>query len=240
MAPKNGEMEKRTRRKLVKKHMPHRHASMQFPERLRYGDDAQDDVTGANGKHAHYMNQSIFSMIAAAGSKTNFHARFDDESSDSEGDNDNSKSTAGVAAHTTDILPQTPASKETQQTVGKAQEFGKQAEPGAHRHPRIFLPKLKLKTTKEKNYMSQSSSLPSARRDPPFDSPRQMTPRDAPVMSQMLAAQAELNPLTEKAEEQQTPNIPGEPVSAKGPGSLATRLMEIFGFAAPEEVISGS
>ncbi|KAK5258316.1 Sterol 3-beta-glucosyltransferase, partial [Exophiala xenobiotica] len=64
----------------------HRLPSSHIPSRLSLGADAQDDVTApSRGRNApaQYMNQSIFSMIAAAGSRTDFNARFD-ESSDSE------------------------------------------------------------------------------------------------------------------------------------------------------------
>lgn len=240
MAPRDGETERRPRRKLVKKKMPQRHASMHFPERLKYGDDAHDDVTAANGKPAQYMNQSIFSMIAAAGSKTNFHARFEDESSDSEGENDSPKLSAGDPTYGRDTPSEAPDGKEHQHSVGGVKNSGKQSELVARWHPRIPLPKLKLKTVKERNYMSQSSFLPSAHRDSSDEVPRQVTPRDAPVMSQMLAARAQLSPSIEKAEEQQPANVLEAPVSQKGTGSLASRLMDIFGFGAPEEVISGS
>lgn len=241
MAPNNGESEKKVRRKLVKKKMPQRHASMHFPESLKYGDDAQDDVTATNGRPAQYMNQSIFSMVTAAGSKTNFHARFDDGSSDSEGDTENDKTVADGTPAGIGLPAEVLASKDHGHAVGRTKEHGgKSTESSPRRHSRISLPKLKLKTLKERNYMSQSSYLPSAHHDSLSQSPKQVTPRDAPVMSQMLAAQAHFSPAVEKAVEEKTANLLDVPTSTKGPSSLATRLMEIFGFRSPEEVISGS
>ncbi|KAI4117926.1 MAG: hypothetical protein LQ345_001918 [Seirophora villosa] len=239
MAPHDGDTEKKARRKLVKKKMPHRHASMHFPERLKYGDDAHDDVTAANGKPAQHMNQSIFSMIAAAGSKTNFHARFDDGSSDSDGDNENSKAIADATPAGVGVPAEVLASKEHGHTTGRAiQDGGKRTESSPRRRSRTVLPKFKLKTVKERNYMSQSNYSPSAHHDSRPESPRQMTPRDAPVMSQMLAAQAQLSPSTERPVEKMTANLHDIPSTAKSPSSLATRLMEIFGFESAEEVIS--
>ncbi|KAL9019480.1 MAG: hypothetical protein Q9185_003272 [Variospora sp. 1 TL-2023] len=239
MAPNNGESEKKVRRKLVKKKMPQRHASMHFPERLKYGDDAQDDVTATNGRPAQYMNQSIFSMVTAAGSKTNFHARFDDGSSDSEGDTDNYKAIADGTPAGIGLPAEVLASKDHGHAVGRTKEQGgKSTESSPRRHSRISLPKLKLKTLKERNYMSQSSYLPSAHHDSLSQSPKQVTPRDAPVMGQMLAAQAHFSPPVEKVVEEKTANLLDVPTSTKGPSSLATRLMEIFGFRSPEEVIS--
>ncbi|KAL8956780.1 MAG: hypothetical protein Q9193_005787 [Seirophora villosa] len=239
MAPHDGDTEKKARRKLVKKKMPHRHASMHFPERLKYGDDAHDDVTAANGKPAQHMNQSIFSMIAAAGSKTNFHARFDDGSSDSDGDNENSTAIADATPAGVGVPAEVLASKEHGDTIGRAIiDAGKRTESSPRRRSRTVLPKFKLKTVKERNYMSQSSCPPSAHHHSRPESPRQMTPRDAPVMSQMLAAQAQLSPSTERPVEKMTANLHDIPTTAKGPSSLATRLMEIFGFESAEEVIS--
>src|SRR5205814_7893840 len=82
MAPED-ELKKRTGMKLSKKKKDARQ-SVDIPERFRDGDDAQDDVTAPRGYSAQYMNQSVFSMIAAAGSKVDFHSRFDGDSSESE------------------------------------------------------------------------------------------------------------------------------------------------------------
>lgn len=89
--------------------------------------------------------------------------------------------------------------------------------------------------------MSQSSYLPSSHRTSSLDVPKQITPRDAPVMSQMLAAQAhsQLSSSPRHSMEQERADIPGHPASSKSPSSLAARLMEIFGFQTPEDVLSG-
>lgn len=90
--------------------------------------------------------------------------------------------------------------------------------------------------------MSQSSHLPSSHRTSSLDVPKQITPRDAPVMSQMLAAQArsELTSSPRQSMEQEKANPPADLASSNSPGSLAARLMEIFGFQNPEDVLSGS
>lgn len=62
-----------------------------LPDRLKDNHDAQVDFTappggsGSREGHLQYMQQSIFGMIAAVGSRSDFHARFD-ESSDSDGE----------------------------------------------------------------------------------------------------------------------------------------------------------
>src|SRR5271155_510497 len=87
MASKDDDLQTKARRKLTKKNKnPRRMPSTHIPERLRGGEDEDEDVTAPNKAAptpAQYLNQSVFSMIAAAGSRTNFNARFD-ESSDSE------------------------------------------------------------------------------------------------------------------------------------------------------------
>ncbi|KAL8705531.1 MAG: hypothetical protein Q9201_001348 [Fulgogasparrea decipioides] len=238
MASLEGQSEKKARRKLVKKRKPQRHTSMHFPERLGYGDDVQDDVTAADGKPAQHANQSIFSMIAAAGSRTNFHARFEDDSSDSEGDDGLSKAAAGTKAQHVDAQSRGIRNTGHDSDVGRANEDGKQASSTGCKHHRIPLPRLHIRTSKERKYMSQSSHLPLTRHTSILESPQQVTPRDAPVMSQMLAAQAYLRPSAEYTEGQRGADVLDAPASPKGSGTLATRLMEIFGFDSPEEVIS--
>ncbi|KAL8834178.1 MAG: hypothetical protein Q9170_003879 [Blastenia crenularia] len=235
MAPTLRQSEERSRRKLVKKKFPQRPSSMHFPERLKFGDDAQEDVTAPSGK---YMNQSIFSMVAAAGSKTNFHARFEDESSDSEGDNDVSKASAGVAIHDADVLPEVPTGKIHETTLKRTEDGEKNIEPAARRHPRVPLPKLTLGHSKERNDMSHSSHLQLPHYASSLEKPKRVTPRDAPVMSQMLAAQAKLGPSTDDVEEHRITNLPDALASPRNTDTLAARLMEIFGFQVPEEVIS--
>lgn len=231
MAPIPGESEKRSRRKLVKKKIPQRQTSMHFPERLKFGDDVQDDVTATTGKPTQYMNQSIFSMVAAAGSKTNFHARFEDESSDSEGNDDTDKAPTHNAAVPVEQLGYKPLQRAARQAMDDEKHIDR-------RHPRITLPKLNLGSTKEVPYTSQSSYLPPDPHTSSLESLQQITPRDAPIMSQMLAAQADLSPRIEKVGEQHVSNPPDNPTNTKGQAKLATRLMQIFGLEAPEEVIS--
>lgn len=232
MAPVEGDLVKKTRRKLVKKRMPQRHTSMHFPERFQFGDDAQDDVTATAGKPTQYMNQSIFSMIAAAGSKTNFHARFEDESSDSEGNDDTNKAVTQNVAVPPEFLGQRPQEIVMRQATNDEKQIDR-------RHPMTNLPKLDLRTSKEPQHMSQSSSLPVGPNQSSLESLQQVTPRDAPIMSQMLAAQADLSPMIEGVGEQHVLNPPDVLANSKGPVTLATRLMQIFGLEVPEEVMSG-
>jgi hypothetical protein len=81
--PSETDLKKRVGRKLTKKRREGHEATMNIPERFRDGDDADDDITAMPGNNP-YMNQSVFGMIAAAGSQVDFNARFDAQSSDEE------------------------------------------------------------------------------------------------------------------------------------------------------------
>lgn len=237
MAPEQ-DAKRRTGRKLTKKRKPQRNPSVQYPDRLKVGDDVHDDVTAAKDQPAQQMNQSVFSMIAAAGSKVDFHSRFEDESSDSEEEDDPSTLPFRLEMQNADIISYGNVSEQKDKR-GTGQKPGKQPWQLREQTALKTLPKLNLQTIKEKNYMSDSSGMPPSE-PPPISSPTSITPRDAPVMSRMLEAQAQLGAFTEglnmaKVEE----DSPGTLESRNGPSNLVIRLKEIFGFDKPEEVISG-
>ena len=205
-----------------------RTSSVQYPERLKEGDDVNEDVTAPKGQSGQYMNQSVFSMIAAAGSKVDFHARFEGESSDSEDDGQASSKPPNVEEQ----LERRKDDTATRSKSKRKQE--KSVEGRGFRR----LPKLNLKTIKEKNYMSQSVWLPSKNVPSDVESPKGVTPRDAPVMGKMLEAQATLSPTTQLSDTENP--LAEDDKDVDSPTSLRTRLMEIFGFESPEEVISGT
>ena len=236
--PSEEQGKRRIGRKLTKKKLPQRDSSVQFPDRLQGGEDIHEDVAAPNTRAGQSMNQSVFSMIAAAGSKTDFHARFDeDESSDSGGERDGlNRPPVG----TQNAVAESRTGVEDPQVVTplQANSGRKRSILSGHKFTRA-LPRMHLRTQKEKDYMSQSTRLPSL--DTPvtgnstIESP---TPRDAPVMSRMLEAQAQLSastlgveiPLNEELSPVEESNVPT---------SLALRLKTIFGYRNPEEVISG-
>lgn len=241
MAPDH-DLHKMLGRKLTKKRKPLRASSVQYPARLREGEDAQEDVTATKGEPAQHLNQSVFSMIAAAGSKVDFNARFQDEES-SDSDDENQASANSGDGEVQSHHPRTQTQLDTKcedshlrRDPTKLQ--GQSAEPRGLRS----LPKLDLRTIKEKKYMSQSLRLPSSEVLSQHDSPTGVTPRDAPVMSMMLEAKAELTPSTPLLDIKNTGLIGGnqDVLGKEAPSSLGTRLMEIFGFERPEEVVSGN
>lgn len=233
MAPEQDK--KRTGRKLVKKRKMQRATSLQYPERLQFrkGEDVLEDVTASKGQSPQHLNQSVFSMIAAAGSKVDFHARFEEGSSDS----DEGEDLSGLNRNGAKDSSQEYAGTESDRVTVSRLVGQQHGELSAERAGRS-LPKLNLQTIKENNHKPQSSRLQPDEPVSSVSSPSSMTPRDAPVMSMMIQAQAQLVSSSTKA----YPQI--EDLSTSGgranPSSLAIRLKEIFGFEEPEEVISGT
>lgn len=240
MAPDQG-YSRRAPRKLTKKRKPVRASSVQYPERLRVGEDAQEDVTATHGKSAQYMNQSVFSMIAAAGSRVDFNARFDEESSESEDEAAIPRSEGLGHSPKSTTIPSRKAHESRGETIQKAHREKGQDKPHERQMSRV-LPQLNLRTIQERNYMSQSIILPSPKDASSTEaSPKNFTPRDAPVMSKMLEAQAQLSPSVEVSEDQQQDVIQDVTYGlANRPTALVLRLKEIFGFDNTEEVKSGA
>lgn len=229
MAPEQ-KKKKRVGTKLTKKRKPQRHASVQYPERLKEGEDVHEDVTAPKGKTSQNMNQSVFSMIAAAGSKVDFHARFEDESSDGE-----DVESSSVVLESQNQASEPSDESSMRQTV--CQRYEHRSDYGTRRH----LPKFNLRTIREKNYMAQSSQAEPAERTSPIPSSANITPRDAPVMSMMLEAQAQLgSSIADLATQEESKKISEQHGSRAGLSNLVIRLKEIFGFEKPEEVISGT
>lgn len=231
------ESKRRTSRKLIKKRKPQRHTSVQFPERLKLkeGEDIYEDVTSGKGNPSQHMNQSVFSMIAAAGSRVDFHARFENESSDSEEDKPSS-SLPDVSSQGTGV-PLEGDIDTPPQLLEKSEKVEIQRGRKTASRATRALPELSLKTIEEQKYLARSGRLPSSTLLSPISSATNVTPRDAPVMSMMLEAQAQLDPslshsCTQKGELDSSKQLETH-------SSLVIRLMEIFGFEKPEEVISG-
>ena len=209
----------------------------EIPTRLRLGDDAQDDVTAPTrgGQNpAQCMNQSIFSMIAAAGSRTDFNTRFDD-SSDSDEDvlqeQGQEKSTHSKSAMP---APQQPKHAEDLNNKISKSDSKKQRRLADNRLVQSFT-RLSSRSRKERRQSTHESSSPSS------DSSSKTNPRDAPVMSRLLTAEAEFQAANDEPDKFST----SSEVSRRrdrGDSSpatlLALRLMDIFGFQGPEKVVA--
>jgi sterol 3beta-glucosyltransferase len=194
--------------------------SIDFPERLNFGDDAHEDVTApAESKKQQYMHQSIFSMITAASSKIDFNARFDDESSDS----DEGEATAEPSELTS------TAAKVRRKVKGKLVKA---------------LPTIGNRSTKDQKVPHRRQpSVPETSEGRDSSKPLARVPttasaKDAPVMSRMVEAteRYKKDELLLKEDQQVTENT--RP-SNTAQTSLSQRLMEIFGLSEPEEVQAG-
>ena len=218
--------------KLSKSRNDRRASTFDIPERFKDGADCQDDVTAARGTNAQNMNQSVFSMIAAASSKTDFHARFDDSSESDE---------------------------EAEPEASQPSEFGHDPlaalERPSRRRTKLHIPNL-LKSLPILHSRSTSRPSPSIDGDSRIDSrsPRlegkravsaSSRYRQAPVMSRMLQAQAEHHATDKRDSSLVTGEPPTEEghtshrIVTSGTESLAVRLMEIFQFDEAEDVLSG-
>ncbi|PVH87910.1 glycosyltransferase family 1 protein [Cadophora sp. DSE1049] len=226
MAPPEEDLKKRVARKLTKKRKEGRQVTMEIPERFRDGDDADEDCTALHGRNA-YMNQSVFGMIAAAGSQVDFNARFDGPSSDEEDDGE------------------PPASLTTELKVDKTRKGKLPAKPEKN-HRRKFSESKLLRSLSGMG-RSKSKLSPSGSNSPsPSPSSEAVTPdapvarthsRDAPVMSRMLEAKAELSlrPSFDLPRPRHTRE--GAVAEEQTSSSLAKQLMDIFEFETAEDVI---
>ncbi|KIW43655.1 uncharacterized protein PV06_04738 [Exophiala oligosperma] len=199
-----------------------------MPSRLSLGADAHDDVTApSRGRNApaQYMNQSIFSMIAAAGSRTDFNARFD-ESSDSEEEAAQTKSSfvdsKGTSVNERHVA-RAAVTKDDALSSTKSSTYSSLVHPSENLPPSASASRLKDKAPAIRQDFGPGSDSAS-------DSGKS-NPRDAPLLSKLLTAEAEF---TESGGH--PPSMPL--IDAVPEAVLATRLMEIFGFDEPEKVLA--
>ncbi|PYH40546.1 UDP-glucose:sterol glycosyltransferase [Aspergillus saccharolyticus JOP 1030-1] len=218
-----------------------------FPERLKDDHDAQVDFSAPPGAstardgHMQYMQQSIFSMIAAVGSRSDFHARFDD-SSDSDGDPEDRvpKGTEDVISTSASPNKSVPDSRRSPKPASPTQDRG--------RRPQRVLSENKLLRSFISTAKRGKQREPTIHSEPPTDDetsrastprrPRSATPRAAPVLSRMVEAQAALD--TKDASESSSERTDEESDKEHKQSSgtpLSIRLKEMFGFEAPEKVV---
>ena len=224
MAPEE-DLKKRVARKLTKRRKEGHQVTMEIPERFRDGDDADEDCTALHGANA-YMNQSVFGMIAAAGSQVDFNARFDGQSSDDEEDS------GEPSSQSSEVQVNTRPEKQTGKPEKHKRKFSE------HKLLRS-IPRLGTKSKSKSSPKDTGSPTPELTSEPSasFSTPdihvSRMHSRAAPVMSRMLEAKAEMAMRPSFDLPRDTDNGEG------GPSSLAKRLMEIFHFEKAEDVIEG-
>jgi sterol 3beta-glucosyltransferase len=254
-------------RKLQKKRRGGEHTpTMELPERLRdHGDhpDVEEEVLrpqGYGGGMFMNMNQSIFGLIAAAGSQADFADRFEGHSSDDDDDADTAmaKTIAGpkglqAASSATPALAQTtvlPRLDKTRHHKTDHRHRRKISEsrllrsvPGLAR----FTDKIKAsKSSRTKTDQQMHVQEDETDADSPASSDlapgieiTRTESRTAPVMSRMLEARAQMaaRPSFDLEPMSDEPAPMADDDGAMGPTALAQRLAEIFQFDQPEEVI---
>jgi sterol 3beta-glucosyltransferase len=248
LSPSQQQVPRRVSKKLQKRHHGEEHVRIDIPERLRdedEDDDADNELAPSQGPPMFMnMNQSIFGLIAAAGTRVDFTERFDGSSSEDE-DGEQGK---GSPSHD---LSQTTALPKPQKD--KKEGHHRRRVSGRLLKSLPSLPRFKSKSKREKSKLSSESTEKysddheeqdseiepeSALSDPPEIKLTREDSRLAPVMSRMLEARAEMS--TRPSFDMGRGSTEVARTSEGGEVTpLAKRLMQIFEFDSPEEVIQG-
>ncbi|KAI1347878.1 glycosyltransferase family 1 protein [Xylaria sp. FL0043] len=262
-------LRRRLSRKISKKNKEGRRPTMNFPDRFKdFGDDADEDVLPPSQGPGMFMNmnQSIFGLIAAAGSNVDFNDRFegqssddydDDEDEDDSGDNTEKKGEAKAKAKgkgrqreqlaKTTILKKSSSSKEKDTTDEKE----RRGIPGQLLQSLPQLSRISTRSSGKRSNLKPSqpsdptsgtscvmSTLPSTESQSPAigSTAIDRVERPAPVMSRMLEARAEMSSRPSFDLEGSSRDQQDEGQES-GHTALARKLKEIFEFDQPEEVV---
>ncbi|KAJ5735153.1 uncharacterized protein N7483_000278 [Penicillium malachiteum] len=220
----------------------HRPSSDRLPERFKDGDDAKLDFSappkgmGSRDGNIHYMQTSLFSMIAAVGSRSDFQARFDDSS---EGEDDTvsnekqRKDDGSDPAHEASILHQPTSENIGSQSQYLPEERGRRYRRNIAENK--LVQKLAGRVSKDDEYEASTPSG-STLMIPPRRA-RSVTPRAAPILTRMVRAQNRFDTASVPENPPSRPDTPSEEQPQTAGSALASRLMEMFGFERPEKVL---
>lgn len=229
-------------RKLTKKRKEERIYTMEIPKRFEDGPDADEDCTAPKGQ-SRMINQSVFGLIAAAGSQIDFNTRFEDIDDDE--DDEPQMSTPQLNADTSEPK--------------RNDEYNDQKRKPTHSRLFKSLSNLGGFTSSIKKHKPKLPTLSQSTTEPELSSSVKQEPRSQlgeedmaemdtasglphkgpPVMAQMLAARdeaAERGSFDLRRSYDQT----AESSSSGEQGthsSLAQRLKEIFDFDTTERVV---
>lgn len=234
------DVKKRVSRKLQKKKRQESPLTVELPERLQSSDESDsDDTVPTQGPPMFMnMNQSIFGLIAAAGSRVDFNDRFDGSSSDEEdghGGKERDERGAGDLAKTS-VLKGTRKDKDKDKHRRRL---------SGHKllQSLPMLPKLRSKSKRQSSRLSAtqeeatSSEASGAATPPPALTLTRHDSRLAPVMSRMLEARAEVSSRPSFDMDRASSDFSQSSDGVLPP--LSKRLKEIFEFDEPEQVIEG-
>jgi sterol 3beta-glucosyltransferase len=221
------EFKKRVMHKMSKRRKERHRATIDMPERFQDDEDADEDCTAPHGANA-YMNQSVFGMIAAAGSQVDFNARFDAISSDDE------DGPVRPASRTADSQTTKPSQAATTSTKGnrgqRLSEYAVMGRAAESSGSKPAEPSSPAEPVRALELAPESSS--------PETPAHKLLSSDTSVMRRMLEARAEVS--TRPSFDMPRPSEEDIKDLGAGPSeSLERRLMEIFGFDSPESVLSG-
>ena len=182
-------------------------------------EDSQEDAAAPGGNAAFGMNQSIFQLITVAGSKASFNRRY--ESSDSEdGDHDDDNGVPHNVLRSIAVL-------------NKA--------PNRHRGGRLLksTPHLPRLGTRLEPHTEQDDGCTDDEETRTVGPP---SPNRIPISTETSALQPDLlsAALGASIAKNEAEAITYDEDDKKSDDDLATKLMEIFGFSEPEDVISGT
>ncbi|KAI1170111.1 autophagy-related protein 26 [Nemania sp. FL0916] len=241
-----------------------RRPTLDLPDRFKnLHVDADEDVRPPSRGPSMLMNmnQSIFGLIAAAGSNVDFNDRFEGQSSDDD-DNNNDNNNTGERTDDINIKGKERIGKKQREPLAKTTVFkrgalGQEKNTVDEEQRRRAARKLLHSLPQLPRHLSSRSklvnpSLPSGASND--NGAISITPaiepvspiieadtsdqdeRPAPVMSRMLEARAEMSsrPSFDLEGLSRDKQADGD---GTGPSALAQRLKEIFGFDHPEEVI---
>ncbi|KAL2816808.1 hypothetical protein BDW59DRAFT_136447 [Aspergillus cavernicola] len=219
--------------------------SSAFPDHLKGDqDDAEIDYTAPPGGRK--QQHSILSLIAAVGSRSDFHARFDDSSdSEEETDTKSQKQTEKASVHRQDdALAQTVGTLRIPPAHRNKVDQEKRGRP--HRRSisgnKLFQPFKPGSRHETAEHDVTPHPEPSTDDGlfpfPTLPRPRSATPRPAPILSRMVEARALLDNEDLMESSQSSLERMDESISQQPQASpLSLRLMEMFGFEEPEMVI---
>lgn len=212
-----------------------------LPERFKDGDDAQVDYSAppqnmrSRDGHMHYMQQSLFSVLAAVGSRSDFRGRFDD-SSDSEGETGETHTKAGLQSGSS-----REGSSDRRRTSRNADiTLQDEAEERGRRHQRTKSENKLLRRIPgvgSQDIPDEPLAASAATLKLPARRTRSATPRAAPILTRMVQAQNRFDTAATPEDPPSRPDSPGHDRPEPSSSALSTRLMEMFGFERPEKVL---
>ncbi|KAK7709503.1 Sterol 3-beta-glucosyltransferase [Botryosphaeria dothidea] len=205
--------------------------SFEIPERLRHGEDEDEDVTAPKSNDPRYTHRSVFDLITHAGSVANLRSRFThDELSESEEEDDHAAVTRS---------PEPPSSG---QNSNQPEEESQSKHRRSLSNRKIFrhFQKLNIKTSKERRDPHTDEAMSSSQILTPKPT-QTIQDENEKIESQSVSSQIKAKTEIEASAFGSDLRTAHEAFGVGGPsikdqGNLSQRLMEIFGFDEEEKV----